>query len=176
MTCIQDYIEDQYQLIADVEYNIKYLDMKLIAFARLAEFLRETLHLNSKEEISHADIGCNIGALVKVFTDASYKSVGYDINPVAIEKARSLFPEIEIIAKKAGTDNRQFDIVTMIDVLEHIKTPFEFFESILPCLKDGAYMFIVVPRVDRDLWKYLAEDSAEQLKPPGLFNADQIAL
>jgi SAM-dependent methyltransferase len=165
MTCIDDYIENTEQLIADVEYNVNLIDMKVEHFARTAAFLRETLYRDANEPISHADVGCNIGVLVKVFGDAGFRSTGYDINPFAIDKAKTLFPNIEIVAKRAGSDGRSFDLVTLIDVLEHIKEPSGFFRSILPCMKSGGHLFIIVPRVDRSAWKWLSEDSAVQMEP-----------
>jgi hypothetical protein len=38
MTCIDDYMESKDQLIADVEYNVNLVDMKIEHFARTAAF------------------------------------------------------------------------------------------------------------------------------------------
>lgn len=166
MTCVADYSEDEQQLINDVEYNVGLLDMKVQAFRQLAGFLRE--QLGQRQKIFHADIGCNIGVLVNVFSEAGFNSTGYDLNNIAIEKGRSLFLNVELISTPVESDGRQYDLLTAIDVLEHIKIPTEFFRSVLACLKPGGHLFVVVPRVDRDSWKHLTEDTVEQMT----FNLD----
>ncbi len=162
-TCIGDYVENEGQLSADVEFNVQFVEQKLEGTARLAKFLGDKLYHGSPSQVAHADVGCNIGALVKAFADASYKSVGYDTNRLAIERGRALFPAIDIVATQAGSDGRRFDLITLIDVLEHIKQPFEFFGSIVPSLNTGGHMFVLVPRVDRDSWRFLAEGVSEQM-------------
>ena len=162
-TCIGDYTESEGQLAGDVAYQVGLVTDKLDRFRYLAEFLKKELYQTSQREIHHADVGCSVGTLVQAFASTSFKSIGYDTNLLAIDKARSLFPEREFSTAYAGSDGRQFDLVTMIDVLEHIKTPFEFFASILPALKPGGHMFILVPRVDRDSWHFLAETVNDQL-------------
>jgi SAM-dependent methyltransferase len=156
-TCIGDYVDTAEQARADVEHYIRNVDFKRKNFGLLAEFLSGTLFDGHPEGVSHADIGCGIGALVKAFADAGYQTAGYDIDCFAIERAKTLFVDLDFRHEAAGSDDRQFDLVTLIDVLEHVKEPATFFEALVGCLRPGGYLFVVVPRLDRDEWSYLDE-------------------
>lgn len=163
LTCVQNYRESDEQLRSDVEYNVNLLDRKLSGFSVLARALVAKLGA-----ISHADVGCNIGALVKSFRDAGFRSSGYDLNRFAITKGKELFPALDLYIKPIGSDGRSFDLITMIDVLEHIAEPLLFMQDILRALNRGGHLFILVPRVDRDSWNFLSQPIVEQINWTGI--------
>ncbi len=156
-TCIGDYVETAEQAQADVEHYTRNVDYKRKNFGRLAAFLSATLFDGQPRGVSHADIGCGIGALVKAFAEAGYQTAGYDLDRFAIERAKVLFGDLDFRHEAAGADGQQFDLVTLIDVLEHVKEPGAFFQTLVGCVKPGGHLFVVVPRVDRDAWQYLDE-------------------
>ena len=83
--------------------------------ARIRWFKR---HLPPKASI--LDLGCNWGYVSNLIG----ATTGVDINPENIEKAMREFPHIHFIqgdiTKKWQIDDKQYDVVVMAEVLEHI--------------------------------------------------------
>jgi SAM-dependent methyltransferase len=87
---------------------------------RLAMSLIRSVHFDSL-----LDVGCGPGFLLKDIYD-SYQNVelvGTDISPIAIEIAKQRNPDarFELLDITKGHIDQKFDIVTCMDVIEHIE-------------------------------------------------------
>ena len=98
-------------------------------------------------------IGCNSGGNTNIMNKLFIGVEGIDINPKAIERAKSLYPNIPF---KVGNicdlpySDGSFDGIYMLDILEHIypeDVPVAINEIKRVLKKDG-YVFIFVPRGD----------------------------
>jgi len=101
------------------------------------------------------DLGCNTGILLIPLTEKGFQVIGADISKVDIIKARK-----ELLNKNLSTDlllvdgkqspfkENSFDIILLIDVLEHINNAQEMINSIQKILKPGGVIIVTVP------WKY----------------------
>jgi hypothetical protein len=74
--------------------------------------------------------------------------VGFDISQEALNKARSLFPDLEFERASVFEIERTFDIVLVVDVLEHLESPVAFLHR---CLSLARVIVIHLP-LDENLW------------------------
>jgi SAM-dependent methyltransferase len=98
------------------------------------------------------DIGCNIGTFVDVAARRGWKVVGVDANPHALQLTRDkgyktfhglfgadLIPTLE---------PREFDLVTLGDVVEHFPNPLESLKLVGNVIKSGGYLAVNTPNFD----------------------------
>lgn len=76
------------------------------------------------------DIGCGAGGVLARLVDefpSSRTLVGYEISPDAIELCkRRVAPRVEFRCGDAFTDDEKFDLVLVLDVVEHVEDCFAF--------------------------------------------------
>lgn len=87
------------------------------------------------------DFGCGIGALADICGDKAY--TGVDADEESIEIARNRHPELTFISELPNDE--QFDIITMLAVIEHIKEPAELLEKISAILKSKGKILLTTP-------------------------------
>lgn len=87
------------------------------------------------------DFGCGIGALADICTDKAY--TGLDVDKESIEIARNRHPDLTFISNLP--DDEQFDVITMLAVIEHIKEPAELLKKISAILKPKGKILITTP-------------------------------
>jgi SAM-dependent methyltransferase len=69
------------------------------------------------------DLGCAAGAVTHFLSELGCAVVGVDAEPRAIEKARSLFPELQFVLADVRTlpfDDASFDKAVAADLVEHL--------------------------------------------------------
>jgi hypothetical protein len=157
-TCLSDYVETDEQRKLDTEFFIEQRGAPSEEFAELVKYLSPKVRKN----LAHADIGCALGNVVDAFRKAGFKSTGYDINPFIIEAGRRIFPEARLLAQEFGSDNEKYNLVTLIDTLEHIRCPFSFMSEMVDYITRGGFLYISVPRLNKLNWPALKEPIADQ--------------
>jgi SAM-dependent methyltransferase len=113
------------------------------------------------------DVGCGAGALLNVARDLGWNCEGQEISPIGAAEAISRGHRIqvgELIDCKYPANS--FDVVTMIEVVEHIRDPRPTTEAALTLLRPGGWLFIttgdigsVGARMQGCRWNYI--------RPPG---------
>ncbi len=99
------------------------------------------------------EIGCGAGFYTQLLHGYGVKSyVGVDVTDVFFPELRSRFPEFEFVRKDITADQIEgtFDLVIMIDVIEHIVTDSKFagaMQRVKNCLANDG-VFIVSPMVE----------------------------
>ncbi|MCB0104095.1 MAG: methyltransferase domain-containing protein [Anaerolineales bacterium] len=114
-------------------------------------FLREIQKYITKGSL--LDIGCAYGLFLKE-TAEYFECAGTDISEHAIANARSVLPgNIEVFVGAAGSlaTDKQYDLVTCFDILEHTKDIGEALDNIYSLLKDNGILAITVPVYDGPL-------------------------
>jgi 2-polyprenyl-3-methyl-5-hydroxy-6-metoxy-1,4-benzoquinol methylase len=101
------------------------------------------------------DVGCATGGWLKyVYANnltAANRLYGFDASSNQVEYARSFFPHVKLAvdiddyAAKLNDVSVQFDLITLWDVLEHIRQPSEFMASVAKKLSVGGLIYISVP-------------------------------
>lgn len=99
------------------------------------------------------DIGCSFGVLAFELSKNGYNVIGVDVNPESI----SLANEIRCMLKNQNItflledflqnkfQKNSFDVITLIEVLEHIKEDSEVIKKIFKILKKNGVFIVSVP-------------------------------
>lgn len=114
-------------------------------------------HIQIPSDAQILDVGSGHGMLYDAFTKQGFSHISFcatDPSPENLERLHKKgiqgFPSITCIG------DRQFDLVTICFVLEHIPDPVQFLTGILNHVKTGGYVFIDLPERD-DTFKPLLE-------------------
>jgi 2-polyprenyl-3-methyl-5-hydroxy-6-metoxy-1,4-benzoquinol methylase len=94
------------------------------------------------------DIGCGAGVLLSLLEGQGKEVVGMEPNPAIIELAARMHPSLEIHHGLGGDIeglDRQFEAVTIIDVLEHIEDDRRQLNQIYNVLRPGGQLIVLVP-------------------------------
>lgn len=83
------------------------------------------------------DFGAGSGAFVRAALDAGYEATGVEHSPVAREQARQRYG-VELVAEARGP----YDVVTMWDVVEHLRDPITSLADLRARLKPGGLVFV----------------------------------
>ena len=93
------------------------------------------------------DIGCGKGNMLKVFSKKlpDWQLYGFDLN----ENRRVEIESIQNVSKYYTRDlssiNDNFELISMIHVLEHIPQPYQYLSEIKNLLTDNGFLIIEVP-------------------------------
>jgi 2-polyprenyl-3-methyl-5-hydroxy-6-metoxy-1,4-benzoquinol methylase len=88
------------------------------------------------------DYGCAVGLFVKVARDAGWNAVGYERSAWAAAYGRDTW-KLDIVVGRGDEEPsfaRQFDAVTMWDVLEHLEDPLAVVQRVVGWLKPGGVL------------------------------------
>ena len=101
------------------------------------------------------DIGCNKGFLLVKALEAGYDVFGIELVAVLLEPFRRKYPRFarQVVAGRfmdvqRSFGNEQFDVVTAIDVIEHLEDPNLDFDTIYRILKPNGVFVIQTPDGD----------------------------
>jgi SAM-dependent methyltransferase len=93
------------------------------------------------------DVGCAFGSMLEAARLSGYQAFGVEISPAA-EYARHLgFDVFQGDLAKASFKPESFNVVTMIDVLEHIAEPIKALAQIRELLAKRGILFVVTPNI-----------------------------
>lgn len=125
---------------------------------------------------THLDVGCGQGKMV-AFASKYYSSQGIDISPEAIDYAKKNYKQKFECASLEQLEKlyqkKSFNIITAIDVLEHIKEPDKTIRDIHSLLKIKGLLVISVPntkslgrRIKKEKWFALRDKTHVSLLEP----------
>jgi len=96
------------------------------------------------------DVGSGSGALMQAAIKRGWQVQGYDVDPkstaLLAQRLNTTVYSGDFIT--APIPEGQFDLVTMHQVLEHVKNPKDYLEKIARLIKPGGTFFIAVPNID----------------------------
>ena len=91
------------------------------------------------------DLGCGTGWL-SVILGRFGPTTGIDLSPVAIERARQLYPDVEFVAGdlfSASLPQGAFDVVVGVQVIEHVEDPAQFLNLVADVLRPGGHLLLI---------------------------------
>jgi 2-polyprenyl-3-methyl-5-hydroxy-6-metoxy-1,4-benzoquinol methylase len=96
------------------------------------------------------DVGCAEGYFLKLAQKSGCEVTGLDFNPVSVEIARRVLGASTVYqysVEELGErfPGKQFDVVTVFEVLEHMANPYQTVCSINKLLKAGGTLLLSVP-------------------------------
>lgn len=132
--------------IYDSECSAKqYFNMQKIFHRRAETSISILKKYIKKGEI--LDVGCNYGFYLQSFKKEGYNTCGIDISKNVAEYNKTKMG-IKTIVGKFDTYNfkdKNFDIITMFDVLEHFSDPQEVIDKVKKNLKNNGVIIIQTP-------------------------------
>ncbi len=119
----------------------------------------QSLMINKKTNLRLLDIGCGTGGFLRYARSIGFEVHGFD---ASLAQARYAQQELPHICQASSISDYlmslekpeiEFDIITLWDVLEHIRDPLEFLLSVRNSLKAGGLLYLSVPNGKAMLWK-----------------------
>jgi 2-polyprenyl-3-methyl-5-hydroxy-6-metoxy-1,4-benzoquinol methylase len=152
------YREDYYESWGvDDDFN-KLFKLKLKTSEGL---IKKTLKYLSPKGKRHLDIGCAFGYMIEAALSAGYESEGLEISPAADEAVKLGYNVKKTMLKDAGYPDDHFDLITAVDVIEHIPEPIEWLYECHRILKKGGILLMVTPdcsslpaRIKKAMWPH----------------------
>ncbi|MFO7958006.1 MAG: methyltransferase domain-containing protein [Candidatus Brocadiia bacterium] len=96
------------------------------------------------------DVGCSNGALVRAAQEYGFEAEGIDSDPWVAERAARMTgcgiegcPLVEFVSES------KYDVVTLIDTLEHLIQPHESLHKVRSILQSGGLLVIEMPDADQ---------------------------
>ena len=97
------------------------------------------------------DIGCNAGMFASLLAERGHNVVGVELNSELIEICRRRFPDHPRLDFRVTGHHRlelednSFDCVVIIEVLEHVREPWNLLKEIKRVLRPGGALVLSVP-------------------------------
>lgn len=146
-TEINNQYNEDYFLGLTSNYERGYIPKDRI-FKRYLSWIEPYLH-NTNCKI--LDIGCAYGYFLHLCDKKGFKTYGVDLSTLAVNKAkRNTHAKLFIgdLNKKLPFNDNFFNIITMFDVIEHLKSPYEGVKEIYRILKKGGYIIVTTANLN----------------------------
>lgn len=115
------------------------------------------------------DVGCGPGELCRYLKARRPELTvsGSDLSPVAVAISRAALPDCTFYVADGpasfGVGDRQFDVVTCTEVLEHVDRPDPFFAALVRHVAPGGRLIVTTPynhlrECEEHLWHYTPDD------------------
>ncbi len=102
------------------------------------------------------DIGTGNGAFLRRSVEAGFACHGVDLNKWMLDKAQVLVPAAKLQHGEITelTFDTTFDVITFIDVFEHLLNPLEYVKRIDELLNPGGLLVLETPDIASDGWRH----------------------
>lgn len=98
------------------------------------------------------DIGCAFGYFLKCCDEMEYQTYGVDVSDYAISRARKeTMASLYVCDANKGLpffQDNWFDLVTMFDIIEHLRTPNAVLNEVHRVLKASGVLVVTTPNFD----------------------------
>ncbi|MCM8767772.1 MAG: class I SAM-dependent methyltransferase [Candidatus Omnitrophica bacterium] len=129
-------------------YNQKYFERWYLPTYQQRKKYLEKIFLRIEPYISQKgkvlDIGCGIGILLELMREKGFEVIGQDISQFSIESCKKKGFKVYSSINNINSEN-QFDIITMIDVIAHLKEPSNYLQKCKKLLKPNGFLIIKTP-------------------------------
>jgi 2-polyprenyl-3-methyl-5-hydroxy-6-metoxy-1,4-benzoquinol methylase len=102
-----------------------------------------------REKGRYLDVGCAMGHYVRIFQDMKWDATGIDVSQYSTQYAKDVW-KVNVITGdviKAGFPAKYYDIITMLDVIEHLLNPREVLVELERILKENGILVISTPNI-----------------------------
>jgi SAM-dependent methyltransferase len=134
-----------YNIEAEEAYFIMTRGERIIAFTNLIKIIQERYCMPNLRAI---DVGCGDGLMLEQCQLAGIDCDGFEISDSLIQKLRAQFATKKIYSGNlSNISEKSYDIVFLINVIEHISDPKLTLTQLFNILKPGGYAFIHAPNI-----------------------------
>lgn len=92
------------------------------------------------------DVGCGAGHLLRAAAAAKWRGVGLEVSPAAAARLRDEGLDVhhgDLLG--APLEEGTFDVVTLVEVIEHLPDPAGYLDRCLRLLRPGGLLFLTTP-------------------------------
>lgn len=94
------------------------------------------------------DIGCAHGAMLDSARDSGFEVCGVELAPEALREARRRGHRVfDQPLEALDLGERRFDVISLIDVVEHLPSPTDYFRRLNRLISPGGIVLVVTPNV-----------------------------
>lgn len=126
-----------------------------MAYRMVAAELIETLHgAGLGTHNRWLDVGIGNGAVMTTAAEYGFRVVGLDLRDRKYD-----FPNFDVRQCELGKlpQEEMFDVISLLDVVEHVPYPRDILKDALSHLADDGIMLISMPNTDSHAWRVLEE-------------------
>ena len=155
-------LEKLYSSIEDPDYDIEEEGRKN-NFIRILKRIKE---IKNKGRL--LDIGAATGIFMKLAKDEGYEVMGIEPSKWAAKRAEEKYGlKMENTTFEKFESQESFDIITMLDLIEHVENPIVILQKANSLLKKNGLLVIVTPEIDSFIRK-LTGSKWWHFRPPHL--------
>jgi len=151
---LPDNLLDLYLNLEDAEY----IDSLEPRFSEMKFILKKSLNIHPGAK-SLLDVGAGAGLLIRAAKEKGINSTGVEPSSYFVNKAKELF-EIDLLTGSVphkDIENKTFDIIFAIDVLEHVPNPLEFLNVLKSYMHKNSTLVIATPDNNSIACKFLKQ-------------------
>jgi SAM-dependent methyltransferase len=100
------------------------------------------------------DVGAGAGSFVRAALDQEWNAVGIERSGAAISRAKQFY-EVDLLSE---VPPEQFDVITLWDVIEHLRDPQEFLMMLQEHLTEDGYLFVETGNLESWLRAFLGDE------------------
>jgi len=135
-----DYYKDRVNQAQNEIYNPITTKRYAALLKRLEDFRKSSMLL---------DVGCGEGQFLNTAKSLGWLAKGLDLSPYAVEICKKFGADASCIDFLGpGLESKDYDIVTMFEVLEHLTRPKEYLLKTNAILRKGGVLVITTPNFD----------------------------
>lgn len=126
------------------------------------------------------EIGCNTGALLKIFHDEGKEVLGVEKSKAAADKAREngldiIQGDVESDAVRDQLSTKEpFDAILLLDVLEHLVNPWAVLRSLRAWISKNGKALVTLPNVAFWRVRFGLLAGRFDYRPAGILDADHL--
>jgi 2-polyprenyl-3-methyl-5-hydroxy-6-metoxy-1,4-benzoquinol methylase len=143
------YQSPEYQPFLSTQFKLSFFERLYTLIRALANKNKLQKILKLKETGRILDIGCGTGEFLNIMQQTGWETFGVEKDQAAVDFASSAY-KLNIKAGEladAGFGAKQFDVITMWHVLEHVYFPVVEMERIRNLLKNDGILLIALPNI-----------------------------
>ncbi len=141
-------------LWVDVLTSPRQLELDREKFAEILDELEQY-----RREGRLLDVGTSIGLFLRLALDRGWTGTGTEFGRRALAYARDEL-KLEVSDRPIEELDGEYDVVTVLSVLEHVNDPRAFLRQVARLLKPGGATYLIVPNVDSLACRVLHERAA----------------
>jgi SAM-dependent methyltransferase len=127
-------------------YHAANLAVPAFVHARLREIVGE--FATYRRTNRWLDVGCGAGTLLSAASELGWTAVGTELSPPAVDAARVAGLDMRLGELAAlGFAPGEFDVVSLVEVLEHVPEPRTLLAEVTPLIRPGGALYLTTPHV-----------------------------
>ena len=119
-----------------------------ISYQSMVEKIASLVETTSDEKPSFLDIGCGLGYLMDCAHDGGFRVAGIEFNSIAADRLREKYSFPVFVGDMLNYEGPKHDVVTMMDVIEHVTDPIRAVRQIHARLSDRGLLVLTTMDCD----------------------------